>query len=116
MCAFFNTLKVKGIIKYSWGVHIDTRTNEYHAENGKYGLTRTTFGKVNIPLYKNIKYGDNSNDVGVLQFMLNQYGYKLTVDCKFGEKTKNAVKEFQRIKALTVDGIVGQKTWACLIK
>lgn len=109
MCAFFNTLKVKGIIKYSWGVHIDTRKNEYHAKNTKLGLERTTFKKINIPLYKNIKYGDNSNDVGVLQFMLKQYGYNLEVDCKFGNITRNALKDFQRIKGLTADGICRSK-------
>lgn len=108
MCAFFNTLKVKGIIKYNWGVHIDTRPKEYHANSS--GL-RVNFKKVNIPLYKNLKYGDVSNDVGVLQFMLKNLGFKLEVDCKFGDITKNCVKEFQRLNLLEADGIAGQKTW-----
>lgn len=48
--------------------------------------------------------------------MLKQYGYDLEVDCKFGDKTKNAVKDFQRINGLDADGIVGQKTWKMLLK
>lgn len=34
------------------------------------------------------------------------------VDGKIGPKTRQAIKEFQRSKGLTPDGVVGQKTWA----
>ena len=44
---FFNTLKLKGIIKYYWGYHIDTRKYEYHAfSNGSH----LTLSKINIPM------------------------------------------------------------------
>lgn len=36
------------------------------------------------------------------------------VDGRFGAKTKDAVKRFQRKNGLTADGIVGQKTWSVL--
>ncbi|OGW91549.1 MAG: hypothetical protein A3D28_04750 [Omnitrophica bacterium RIFCSPHIGHO2_02_FULL_63_14] len=36
------------------------------------------------------------------------------LDGKVGRKTRAAVKEFQRRNNLTVDGIVGKRTWALL--
>jgi putative chitinase len=40
--------------------------------------------------------------------------YALTIDADFGPGTEGAVKTFQRARGLTVDGIVGAKTWECL--
>lgn len=41
---------------------------------------------------------------------------KLTVDGRFGRRTKAAVEAFQKSQRLTVDAIVGPKTWAALVK
>jgi peptidoglycan hydrolase-like protein with peptidoglycan-binding domain len=38
------------------------------------------------------------------------------IDGKIGPKTKQAIKEFQRVKGLKVDGVVGSKTWGELEK
>lgn len=54
--------------------------------------------------------------VKTLQACLNTYGYELDVDGSFGGKTDTAVNDFQKKKGLTVDGIVGQKTWNALLK
>ena len=108
MGSFFYTLKVKGIIEYSWGFHIDTRSNIYHKKDVK-------FSKINIPLYVNLSKGDKNNNVGVLQFMLKQLGYSIEVDCIFGSDTDKIVREFQKTNNLDVDGIVGQKTWQKII-
>ena len=114
MCDFFNTLGVHGIIKYSWGVHIDTRDIIYHANNSGNLLN---YGKINIPLYNNLSIGNINNDVGILQFMLKyKFGININIDCNFGNNTYYAVKEFQKIKNLSIDGIVGQNTWKELIK
>lgn len=40
--------------------------------------------------------------------------YDGVVDGKIGEKTKNAIIEFQKAKGIKVDGIVGKETWAQL--
>lgn len=38
------------------------------------------------------------------------------IDGKMGKRTQQAIKEFQRAKALKVDGVVGPKTWGELGK
>jgi peptidoglycan hydrolase-like protein with peptidoglycan-binding domain len=50
-----------------------------------------------------------------LQYLLNARGAKLTVDGKFGARTKAAVIAFQRAKALKATGVVTAPTWLKLI-
>ena len=53
-----------------------------------------------------------------LQKLLLQAGYTLPkygADGDFGDECLNAVKAFQKDNKLTVDGIVGAKTWAALL-
>ena len=60
---------------------------------------------------KNIKMGDEGDDVKVLQQTLNQVGnYGLVVDGIFGSKTKAAVLDFQQKNGLDADGICGPIT------
>lgn len=66
----------------------------------------------NYPLLRN---GDRGNFVYLLQFILNQYGYNLSVDGIFGTRTLNAVRGFQRNNSLSVDGLVGNNTWKTLL-
>lgn len=56
-----------------------------------------------------LKLGSRGIDVITLQKKLN-----LHQDGIFGPLTEEAVKEFQKSNGLTVDGIVGAKTWAKL--
>ena len=56
-----------------------------------------------------LKKGSRGEDVKVLQQALN-----LISDGIFGDLTDEAVKEFQRLNGLKVDGIVGNNTWAKL--
>lgn len=56
-----------------------------------------------------LKLGSRGIDVITLQKKLN-----LHQDGIFGPLTEEAVKEFQKSNGLTVDGIVGTKTWAKL--
>lgn len=65
--------------------------------------------------YKQVSFGSNNDDVKTLQELLNQAGsYGLKEDGIFGANTLNAVKNYQSNNSLTVDGIVGEKTWASL--
>lgn len=66
----------------------------------------------NYPLLRN---GSQGNFVYLLQFILNQYGYNLSVDGIFGTRTLNAVRGFQRNNSLSVDGLVGNNTWKTLL-
>ncbi len=61
-----------------------------------------------------LKKGASGEDVRELQLLLNNYGYGLGVDGKFGEKTRQAVMQFQASNGLKADGIVGDQTWAKL--
>lgn len=65
--------------------------------------------------YPTIRQGSSNNFVFLLQFILNQLGYNLTVDGIFGNRTTDAVKQFQQQNSLTVDGIVGRNTWQNLL-
>lgn len=112
MCNFFNTLGLKGIIKYPTFVHIDTRTRKYHANNSGKTLS---FGRVNIPFKGNLKNGSKNIYVGIMQYKLKMLGYNIgNADNIFGTKTEESVKEFQRKNNLAVDGICGKNTWSKL--
>jgi len=110
MCAFFNTLGLKGIIKYSTFVHIDTRISTYHRTSSGKAMN---YGKVNIPYGGALlRKGSKGVDVGILQFKLTKLGYNCgNADMIFGNNTKNAVMKYQRANNLVVDGIVGKNTW-----
>jgi N-acetylmuramoyl-L-alanine amidase len=56
-----------------------------------------------------LKIGSKGNEVKELQRLLHLYE-----DGIFGPITEEAVKEFQKANGLTVDGVVGDKTWAKL--
>ena len=50
-----------------------------------------------------------------IQQALHNAGYNIgSIDGKMGPKTKKAIQDFQNENDLTVDGIVGKKTWAAL--
>lgn len=54
--------------------------------------------------------GDKGENVLRLQKFLNWYGkYGLALDKSYGEKTANAVRDFERDNKLTVDGSFGKK-------
>jgi Putative peptidoglycan binding domain/Transglycosylase SLT domain len=59
------------------------------------------------------------NEVKILQQVLKDWGMLATaanIDGEFGGITEDAVKLFQSKRPLIVDGIVGQKTWAALLR
>lgn len=65
-----------------------------------------------------LKKGDQGADVARIQNQLNRIRQSYpsipeigTVDGKFGQKTEDAVKAFQKIFLLNPDGIVGKDTW-----
>lgn len=66
---------------------------------------------------KTIRKGDTGTQVQVLQWLLNENGCDCgSADGIMGRKTLAAVREYQKLKGLTVDGIVGKATWTALLK
>ncbi len=65
-----------------------------------------------------LRLGDAGNDVQTIQIQLNRISRNYPripkinpTDAVFGESTENAVRAFQQIFGLPVDGIVGPNTW-----
>ena len=63
-----------------------------------------------------LRKGDRGDDIKLLQHRLNILGNQLTEDGIWGVQTDSAVRGYQYRAGLTVDGIVGPKTQAALIK
>jgi hypothetical protein len=69
-----------------------------------------------------LRRGDRGVVVEFLQKLLDKNGYKLSkrpktssgIDGVFGKVTYNAVCQFQKDEGLTVDGVVGKRTWEAL--
>lgn len=77
--------------------------------HGYFAQTKTT----NTDL---LRKGDKGDDVKLLQHRLNILGSQLAEDGIWGVKTDQAVRNYQYKAGLTVDGIVGPKTQAALIR
>lgn len=62
-----------------------------------------------------LRYGSRGESVRQVQSRLNGLGYWCgTADGIFGANTRSAVRRFQSAKGLSVDGIVGPKTYSAL--
>lgn len=74
-------------------------------------LTVCALGGMTSAAAANITKGDTKENVRIVQQRLKELGYyKISVDGIWGPKTLAGVKNFQRAKGLTVDGIVGPRT------
>lgn len=77
--------------------------------------TKTEVVKVELSV---LRKGAKNNTVKGLQALLIGYGYSCGnsgVDGSFGPATLAAVQKYQKDKGLSVDGVVGPKTWAKLL-
>lgn len=71
--------------------------------------------KVTITLNQ-LQKGSNGAQVKAIQRMLYCLGYyKLSIDGDFGSLTDSAIRSYQKANGLTVDGVIGPKTWANLL-
>ncbi len=99
-----NSLKVDGVIGQVTNLAL------YRADAlGKDGKP------AGAPADQRVAYGSEGPAVTTVQTQLNKLGfYKGPVDGKFGYRTYQAVRAFQRNNRLKVDGVVGPLTWARL--
>ena len=64
-----------------------------------------------------IRSNSRGSYVLIAQDCLNTLGYKTGgLDGVFGTQTLNAVRSYQRVSGLTVDGIVGCNTWRAMLE
>lgn len=64
---------------------------------------------------KNVRFNTKGNDARWLQYKLNRYGYKLLVDGIIGQRSIDALKDFQLTHGLEPDGVCGAKTKQALL-
>ena len=80
-----------------------------------YEWDNEALGKQNEVVRPTLRKGSKGDAVKALQVFLNLKGYPCGIaDGIFGQKTHNAVVEWQKDHSLTPDGIVGKKTWATM--
>ena len=90
----------------------------YDAEPKKTVVKEVKTVKIEMPV---LKKGSTGEAVKTVQRVLRMRGWKdgngkaLEIDGSFGAKTEYAVKSFQKGKGVTVDGVVGEKTWNKLL-
>lgn len=104
----------KNIVIY-WGSATRYKTgliNRRKAEQKLFNTPVSSQPKEEVHDMDTLKKGDKGQQVRALQKILG--GIK--VDGDFGNATKTAVESYQRQYKLTVDGIVGPKTWDILLK
>lgn len=61
------------------------------------------------------RLGDQGKEVAEIQSVLVRLGYDVIADGEFGQSTVEAIKSFQKSKKMTVDGLVGAKTYSALM-
>ncbi len=74
---------------------------------------------VSVPSYPVVRRGDvNLSGVRTVQFLLRSNPsprFAIAADGVFGPQTEAAVRLFQKVNGLAVNGIVGQATWRKLV-
>jgi peptidoglycan hydrolase-like protein with peptidoglycan-binding domain len=121
-------LLANGIVdRVTWSVLERDLLAQNKPQNPSGTTTPATNNQVNPnpnpnPRYPSLRRGDGldfpelRDQVRNLQQLLKNQGFlNGAVDGLFGSGTENAVKQFQRSKKLTVDGLVGANTWEALL-
>lgn len=78
--------------------------------DGKVGMETYTLLMSDEATKYTVTIGADGTDVEELQSRLRELGYMDELTGHFGETTEAAVKKFQELNGLTVDGKVGSKT------
>jgi hypothetical protein len=88
------------------------------AVDGRVGpSTRAAFGKLGRPAFgaRPLRRRVCGWDVSVLQYLLRRSGAILRIDGCFGRHTERALRKFQRVHELAVDGVAGRQTFRSLL-
>lgn len=99
------------VIHASVGVRED-KIGDKNWEWSHYAIPKGLYDEGGTEDMASLKNGSSGQQVKDLQTMLNALGFDCgKVDGKFGKNTDAAVRKFQNQYGLTVDGIVGAKTY-----
>ncbi len=119
----YNTGKVDGIFDKKTAAASKKFEKKFAntGDNGKIGegqltrMKRVLHGKEDPGHGPTLKHGYSGNTVKQLQQRLAKYGYSPgKADGEFGDKTKSAVKRFQKAFGIDPTGTVGKATWKML--
>jgi peptidoglycan hydrolase-like protein with peptidoglycan-binding domain len=61
-----------------------------------------------------LRRGSTGPQVRTLQYLLRASGRSVAADNVFGSLTEAAVRDYQKDAGLSVDGVVGERTWSSL--
>lgn len=103
---------VSKITDKKWAEWGELKNVDYSGTSGSTEKTETS----TVITYPTIHQGTKGDIVTQLQSFLSMAGSSLTIDGIFGSGTASAVRAFQKKYGLTVDGIVGPKTWEKLLE
>jgi hypothetical protein len=112
---------VDGVVGAQTAVAVRAAQARFHLpETGRIDArTRRALGPLGRPLLgdRTIERGDFGLDVSVVQFVLSERGlYRGALDGYLGARTERSVRRFQRLAHLAVDGVVGTRTSAALLR
>ena len=101
-------------------VNVDEWVRELQHECNKQGFSNQKVdgiaGPATLAGCPKLRKGASGNITKLLQEKLIKLGYNTNgVDGIFGSGTYTAVREFQKTRGITADGIVGQDTWRNLL-
>lgn len=101
-------------------VDVDEWVRELQQECNKQGYSKQkvdgVVGPATLAGCPTVRKGASGNITKLLQEKLVTLGYSTNgVDGIFGSGTYSAVREFQKTRGLSADGIVGQNTWRNLL-
>ncbi|MDG9721668.1 MULTISPECIES: peptidoglycan-binding protein [unclassified Streptomyces] len=120
----FLALAVTAVLSFAAGLYADERTaptgrdaTEVKEQAAAAGGGAVDQAREKWPLlYMKKEAADEYSWGRALQNLLKAHGYDLRADGLFGEKTHQAVMDFQQKKHLPADGKVGNRTWPELVK
>lgn len=102
-----------------WMIHCSgtVKKEKLSAKVTHWAIPKGLNGNVPTTDKPTLRRGSSGEYVTLLQTKLIQRGYDLQpygADGKYGAKTENAVKAFQKNNGLTADGICGKNTWSAI--
>ena len=111
--AYTNLESAKSVCKSGYYVFDEKGNKVYPLEDMK-----NSTSNISVEL-RQLRKGMKGKDIEAMQAILIAKGYSCGTygtDGEFGSSTENAVRSFQTDRKISVDGIVGIKTWSELFK